>query len=75
VRGGEKRRERARRPTPFEVETGEAREEWGSQVRCRMEEQQSRGGGGLVTWTGTAWTRQLQAAPTAVGGARLAGEL
>jgi hypothetical protein len=75
VRGGEKRRERARRPAPFEVETKEAREEWGSQVRCCVEEQQSRGGRGLVTWTSTTWTRRLQAAPTAVGGARLAGEL
>jgi hypothetical protein len=32
-----------------------------------------RGVQGSATWSGTAWTGRLQAAPTVVGGARLVG--
>jgi hypothetical protein len=69
--GGEKRA-RAWWPAPFEAEAGEG---WGFGVRRRVEEKigQREGGRGSAMWTGMAQTRWLRAAPTAAGGACLAG--
>jgi hypothetical protein len=45
---------------------------WGA-APCGGENGEERGGLGFSdAWTGTAWTQWLRAAPTAVGGARLA---
>jgi hypothetical protein len=72
VGGGGEKRARAWRPAPFVAEAGQAEEGRGGGrgrgATRRVEGKTEEGSRGSVTWTSTARTRRLQAAPTMVDG-------